>query len=250
MRVYDGCHSLCAWHSLHRPKLDVHGVFIHLTPTLTTTLRDALLGPARTCARSSHHHPDAWCRSSELVRRLNRYSYANLRCVVVKHSIDDRFAERNAETEYLSTHDNVNVMKAERVRLLGDASHLLDAADVIGIDGKSLRCATRTHPWQHHRRFSSASASLARLSRSRHIPHSTCHMPRALPPLSRTARVRSETHGVPPYYDTSRRSIRQRGSSLKTWCRFASMLRGWAKWWLWRRSTGTSFAQGFPLSSN
>eukprot|EP00037_Helgoeca_nana_P036475 m.11570 g.11570 ORF g.11570 m.11570 type:complete len:235 (+) comp7430_c0_seq1:145-849(+) len=134
MRVYDGCYSLCAWHSLHRPKLDVHGVFIHLTPTLTTTLRDALLGPARTCARSSHHHPDAWCRSSELVRRLNRYSYANLRCVVVKHSIDDRFAERNAETEYLSTHDNVNVMKAERVRLLGDASHLLDAADVIGID--------------------------------------------------------------------------------------------------------------------
>eukprot|EP00035_Acanthoeca_spectabilis_P035607 m.35526 g.35526 ORF g.35526 m.35526 type:complete len:295 (+) comp7451_c0_seq1:210-1094(+) len=73
-------------------------------------------------------------KSTELVRRLKRYMYANLNCVVLKHNIDHRFTDREAEVGYLSTHDNVNVMQAHRVHRLRDAKTVLEDADVIGID--------------------------------------------------------------------------------------------------------------------
>lgn len=91
-------------------------------------------------------------RSTELVRRLKRYMYANLNCVVLKHNIDNRFTDREAEVGYLSTHDNVNVMQAHRVHRLRDAKTVVEDADVIGIDGESF-CSFSLRACQHPLQF-------------------------------------------------------------------------------------------------
>lgn len=73
-------------------------------------------------------------KSTEMLRRVRRYNFAKDRCIIIKASFDNRFADRNADPAYISTHDSVNESPAIVVDSLMDAKLHLNDVDVLGID--------------------------------------------------------------------------------------------------------------------
>ncbi|CAK4076790.1 unnamed protein product [Aphanomyces euteiches] len=68
-------------------------------------------------------------KSTELIRRMRRYQHAQLKCLVVKSQIDDRYTNE----ALVSTHDR-QMMKANPLRTLAEMGEEYLNYDVIGID--------------------------------------------------------------------------------------------------------------------
>ncbi|RHY34048.1 hypothetical protein DYB32_001189 [Aphanomyces invadans] len=68
-------------------------------------------------------------KSTELIRRMRRYQHAQLKCMVVKSKIDDRYTNESL----VSTHDR-QMMKANPLKRLEDMGEEFMQYDVIGID--------------------------------------------------------------------------------------------------------------------
>ncbi|RHY20941.1 hypothetical protein DYB25_000736 [Aphanomyces astaci] len=68
-------------------------------------------------------------KSTELIRRMRRYQHAQLKCMVVKSKIDDRYTNDSL----VSTHDR-QMMKANPLTRLEDMGDEFMKYDVIGID--------------------------------------------------------------------------------------------------------------------
>ncbi|KAF0685970.1 Aste57867_22222 [Aphanomyces stellatus] len=68
-------------------------------------------------------------KSTELIRRMRRYQHAQLKCLVVKSKIDDRYTSESL----VSTHDR-QMMKANALKRLDEMGEEYMNYDVIGID--------------------------------------------------------------------------------------------------------------------
>jgi thymidine kinase len=68
-------------------------------------------------------------KSTELMRRIRRYSFAQKKCVVCKYAKDQRYAGEHE----LASHDG-NKMMATGCLRLEEVKHLIDEYDVIGVD--------------------------------------------------------------------------------------------------------------------
>ncbi|RHY56339.1 hypothetical protein DYB30_003189 [Aphanomyces astaci] len=79
-------------------------------------------------------------KSTELIRRMRRYQHAQLKCMVVKSKIDDRYTNDSL----VSTHDR-QMMKANPLTRLEDMGDEFMKYDVIGIDEGQFF----TDPFQH-----------------------------------------------------------------------------------------------------
>ncbi len=67
-------------------------------------------------------------KSTELLRRIRRHTFAKKRCVLLRHSIDMRFALNKT-----FTHDAQQV-DALRCASIADVKHTLEQHQVVGID--------------------------------------------------------------------------------------------------------------------
>lgn len=67
-------------------------------------------------------------KSTELIRRLKRYQFANYRCLVVRYANDNRY-----DTQSLATHDKQK-LPAMSATVLTDLKRFTDEVDVIGVD--------------------------------------------------------------------------------------------------------------------
>uniref|UniRef100_A0A0A9WWZ4 Thymidine kinase n=4 Tax=Lygus hesperus TaxID=30085 RepID=A0A0A9WWZ4_LYGHE len=67
-------------------------------------------------------------KTSELIRRVQRYNLAGYRCLVVRYTHDNRYS-----TDSVATHDGM-ALNAILTSKLCDISHLVEPYDVIGID--------------------------------------------------------------------------------------------------------------------
>jgi thymidine kinase len=67
-------------------------------------------------------------KSTELLRRIRRYTAARKACVVLKYQRDVRYSAEN-----MSTHDSTSC-EAHPCLTLTDASNLVEKVDVIGVD--------------------------------------------------------------------------------------------------------------------
>eukprot|EP01112_Ceratiomyxa_fruticulosa_P012680 TRINITY_DN3525_c0_g1_i1.p1 TRINITY_DN3525_c0_g1~~TRINITY_DN3525_c0_g1_i1.p1 ORF type:complete len:221 (+),score=44.55 TRINITY_DN3525_c0_g1_i1:155-817(+) len=67
-------------------------------------------------------------KSTELIRRIRRFTVANKRCLVVKYAKDTRYSKDN-----MSTHD-LQQYEAKSCSRLSETLPLADQYDVIGID--------------------------------------------------------------------------------------------------------------------
>lgn len=73
------------------------------------------------CARSG--------KTTELMRRVRRYTHANKRCQVIKYSKDTRY-----DKEFASTHDQQKCAAVSCTVLSELSAESLEELDVIGID--------------------------------------------------------------------------------------------------------------------
>lgn len=67
-------------------------------------------------------------KTTELMRRLKRYNFANYRCVIIRYENDNRY-----ETDRIATHDRQS-LPAVLCRELKHLQLNYDNFDVIGID--------------------------------------------------------------------------------------------------------------------
>lgn len=67
-------------------------------------------------------------KTTELLRRIKRYQYANYRCLLIRYAKDDRY-----DTEQVATHDQQKMQAVSAVEL-GKVTHSTRDIDVIGID--------------------------------------------------------------------------------------------------------------------
>jgi thymidine kinase len=67
-------------------------------------------------------------KSTELIRRVRRYSRTRKKCLVIKYKADTRYS-----VESVSTHDRVE-HRAESCTELKEVDHLIDEVDVVAID--------------------------------------------------------------------------------------------------------------------
>eukprot|EP00033_Pygsuia_biforma_P003908 GCRY01004281.1.p1 GENE.GCRY01004281.1~~GCRY01004281.1.p1 ORF type:complete len:239 (+),score=27.87 GCRY01004281.1:54-719(+) len=67
-------------------------------------------------------------KSTELIRRIRRFTIANRKCVIVKYAKDSRYSKENMATHDLITH------KAVSASNLFDVKHICVDYDVIGVD--------------------------------------------------------------------------------------------------------------------
>lgn len=67
-------------------------------------------------------------KTTELIRRLKRYTFAQYRCLMIKYLKDTRYSE-----ESVATHDGQS-LPAASCTLLSQTKPMLDNFDVIGID--------------------------------------------------------------------------------------------------------------------
>lgn len=68
-------------------------------------------------------------KSTELLRRLRRYSIAQRQCILIKYKGDTRYSE-----DCVSTHDRVEMAATSSSSLLDVVDAVVDY-DVIGVDG-------------------------------------------------------------------------------------------------------------------
>ncbi|ALA62434.1 thymidine kinase [Turkeypox virus] len=75
-------------------------------------------------------------KTTELIRRMKRFNISNLRCVIIKHSSDNRYTDN----EYIVyTHDNINI-SAVSTDMLMPLIQKIKNVDVIGIDEGQFFC--------------------------------------------------------------------------------------------------------------
>lgn len=67
-------------------------------------------------------------KTTELIRRLKRYTFAQYRCLIVRYAKDNRYSE-----ECIASHDG-QTMSATSCTNLNDIIASVDRFDVIGID--------------------------------------------------------------------------------------------------------------------
>lgn len=67
-------------------------------------------------------------KTTELIRRLKRYTFAQYRCLIIKYLKDTRYSE-----ESIASHDGQS-LPAASCTLLYQTKPMLDKFDVIGID--------------------------------------------------------------------------------------------------------------------
>jgi len=67
-------------------------------------------------------------KSTELLRRIQRYVYAGHKTVLIKHASDDRYNKNN-----VVTHDQIS-NSALSVWNLKDALNIIEENEIIGID--------------------------------------------------------------------------------------------------------------------
>lgn len=67
-------------------------------------------------------------KTTELIRRLNRYAFAQYRCLIIKYVNDTRYSNN-----YVATHDGVKI-PAITLSNLYDIAPSIELYDVIGID--------------------------------------------------------------------------------------------------------------------
>lgn len=67
-------------------------------------------------------------KTTELIRRLKRYTFAQYRCLIIKYLKDTRYS-----AESVATHDGQS-LPAFSCTHLSQANSILDNYDVIGID--------------------------------------------------------------------------------------------------------------------
>lgn len=67
-------------------------------------------------------------KTTELIRRLKRYTFAQYRCLIVRYAKDNRYSE-----ECIASHDG-QTMSATSCINLYDIIAFVDRFDVIGID--------------------------------------------------------------------------------------------------------------------
>lgn len=67
-------------------------------------------------------------KTTELIRRLKRYTFAMYRCLIIRYEKDNRYSE-----DCIASHDG-QLLSATSCSNLYDVSHLVDNFDVIGID--------------------------------------------------------------------------------------------------------------------
>lgn len=72
-------------------------------------------------------------KTTELIRRLNRFEMANHKCLVVKYSRDNRY-ETDATTDCILTHDRNSYMANFKSDNLTDIEPHAAGYSVIGID--------------------------------------------------------------------------------------------------------------------
>eukprot|EP01132_Coremiostelium_polycephalum_P003891 gene3891-4857_t len=72
-------------------------------------------------------------KTTELIRRIKRFNFANKKCLVIKYSRDTRYNTKEVETGQLFTHDRQNY-EAYPCTELNKARIHAQEFDVIGID--------------------------------------------------------------------------------------------------------------------
>jgi len=68
-------------------------------------------------------------KSSELIRKVKRYTHAKKKCLIINFAHDNRYSSEPT----VSTHDMV-MMKAHKVSDLTQLNHIYEHYDVIAID--------------------------------------------------------------------------------------------------------------------